>query len=168
MIYPKIDLHFGHRIPRYISMFPARNNESAQYSNILNSPVAMYFSAYANIPNAKNPTTTKVKYNFFRRLIRSLGFILSLFQPPFPRENRMMDAPISACHHAIMPYISASRRFSFNTVPLHGDLPDTRHQPRPRNGRRPHAVVRPRSGDASIAGSCFTEPHGTQEGSRVV
>jgi len=70
-------------------MFPARNNESAPYSNVLNSPAAMYFSAYANIPIVAKPTATKVKYNFFSMLIRSLGFIRSLSQPPFPAGNRI-------------------------------------------------------------------------------
>ena len=77
MIYPNIALHFGHLIPMYISMFPARNNDRAPYNNVLYSPGCIYFSAYANIPNAEKPTATKVKYNFFRLLILSLGFILS-------------------------------------------------------------------------------------------
>jgi len=77
MIYPNIALHFGHLIPMYISMFPARNNDRAPYNNVLNSPGCIYFSVYANIPNAEKPTATKVKYNFFRLLILSLGFILS-------------------------------------------------------------------------------------------
>lgn len=82
MTYPNIALHFGHLIPRYKSMFPARNNARALYNNDLKSPGEMYFSVYARIPNAEKPTATKVKYNFFRLLIRSLGFILSL--PAFP------------------------------------------------------------------------------------
>ena len=59
-------------------MFPARNNDRALYNNDLNSPGEMYFSVYANIPIAEKPIATKVKYNFFRLLILSLGFILYL------------------------------------------------------------------------------------------
>ena len=62
----------------YISMLPARNNARAPYNNVLKSPGEMYFSEYAKIPNAEKPTATKVKYNFFRLLILSLGLILSL------------------------------------------------------------------------------------------
>lgn len=78
MIYPNTALHFGHLIPIYISMFPARNNDRALYNNTLNSPGDIYFSVYANIPIAEKPTATKVKYNFFRLLILSLGLIRSL------------------------------------------------------------------------------------------
>ena len=78
MTYPNIALHFGHLIPMYISMFPTRNNDRALYNNVLNSPGDIYFSVYANIPNAEKPTATKVKYNFFLRLILSLGLIQSL------------------------------------------------------------------------------------------
>jgi hypothetical protein len=78
MIYPNIALHFGHLIPMYISMFPTSNNEIALYNNVLNSPVGIYFSANANIVIAEKPTATKVKYNFFRLFILSLGLIISL------------------------------------------------------------------------------------------
>lgn len=78
MTYPNIALHFGHLIPMCKSMFPARNNVRAPYNNVLNSPGEMYFSVNANIPSAKKPTATRIKYNFFSLLILSLGFILSL------------------------------------------------------------------------------------------
>ena len=85
MIYPNIALHFGHRIPMYISIFPTRNSKSELYNNDLNSPVGMYFSAYANMPNAEKPTATKVKYKFFRLLIRSLGLTLFIFLQPLSK-----------------------------------------------------------------------------------
>jgi hypothetical protein len=70
-------------------MFPARNNNRALYNNVLNSPGDIYFSVYANIPIAEKPTATKVKYNFFRLLILSLGFILSF--PCVDRTIRFND-----------------------------------------------------------------------------
>src|SRR5512141_596244 len=94
MTYPNIALHFGHRIPMYISMFPARNNARAPYNNILNSPGEMYFSAYAKIPNAEKPAATKVKYNFFRLLIPSLGFIQSLPALPVFKYRLFQSLPL--------------------------------------------------------------------------
>src|SRR5659263_16727 len=81
-MYRNIALHFGHRIPMYMSMFPTRNTESAPYNNVLNNPVGVYFSVYANRINAENPTATKVKYNFFRLFILSLGLTLFIFLQP--------------------------------------------------------------------------------------
>jgi len=78
MIYPNIALHFGHLIPMYISMFPTTNNEIELYNNALNKTVGIYFSANANMAIVEKPTATKVKYNFFRLFILSLGLIISL------------------------------------------------------------------------------------------
>ncbi len=78
MTYPNIALHFGHLIPMYIRMFPIRNNEIELYNNDLNNTAGIYFSANANIAMAEKPTATKVKYNFFRLFISSLGLMLSL------------------------------------------------------------------------------------------
>ncbi len=66
----------------YMSMFPARNNASALYNNVLKSPGAIYFSVYASRINAEKPTATRVKYNFFRLFIPSLGFMTSFFAGP--------------------------------------------------------------------------------------
>lgn len=59
-------------------MFPIRNNEIELYNNDLNNAAGIYFSANANMAMAEKPTATKVKYNFFRLFISSLGLMLSL------------------------------------------------------------------------------------------
>jgi hypothetical protein len=56
-------------------MFPARNNEIALYNKSLNNTVDKCFSVNANMVNAEKPMATKVKYNFFRLFIRSLGLM---------------------------------------------------------------------------------------------
>ena len=58
-------------------MFPARNNKKALYNKFLNNTVGRYFSVNANMANAEKLTATKVKYNFFRLFIRSLGLMIS-------------------------------------------------------------------------------------------
>lgn len=59
-------------------MFPARNNEIALYNKSLNNTGGKYFSVNASMANAEKPMATKVKYNFFKAFIRSLGLMVSL------------------------------------------------------------------------------------------
>jgi len=49
----------------------------------------MYFSANDNIAMTENPTATKVKYNFFRRFIPSLGIMISLLYADFTAQARL-------------------------------------------------------------------------------
>jgi hypothetical protein len=81
-----IELHFGHRIPTYKRMFPAPNSANAQYNIGLKIPGDRSFSVNANTISAAKPTATKVRYNFFRLFISSLGLIVSLYagQPSAP------------------------------------------------------------------------------------
>jgi len=69
-------------------MFPARNNEIEPYNNGLNIAIGMYFSANANMAMAENPTATKIKYNFFRRFIISLGIMKSLIHVDFTSQAK--------------------------------------------------------------------------------
>ena len=76
MTYPNIALHFGHRIPIYISMLPTRNKDSAPYNNVLNNAIGIYFSVNANMAIAEKLTATIVKYIFFCLFIMFLGIIM--------------------------------------------------------------------------------------------
>lgn len=57
-------------------MFPIPNNANALYNIGLNIMTGIYFSMNANTVIAVKPIATKVKYNFFRLFILSLGLIV--------------------------------------------------------------------------------------------
>jgi len=85
----------------YKSIFPAKNNDSTPYNNILNNEAGIYFSANASKAIAKKLTATKIKYIFFFLFIMSLGIIISYLFSSIRSSTALLVTSLWAKHWKI-------------------------------------------------------------------